>query len=112
MASKMKKIKFSEILSDAESLNWEDALYLPKDKEKWGLNCDAIIENPDNFEDYDTDDTPIEISKINFRYVLLCDDLLSIIINLREQTTSFDLNMAYQAFIYYFENDAFIKLNH
>ena len=110
MVSQMKNRKFSDVLSDAENLDWEDALYLPKDKEKWGLNCEAIIENPDNFEDYDADDNPVEMSKINYRYVLLCDDLSSIVKNLQEQNASYDLDAAYKAFIYYFENDSFIKL--
>ncbi|MEB0048745.1 MULTISPECIES: hypothetical protein [unclassified Pseudomonas] len=106
----MKNRKFSDVLSDAENLDWEYALYLPKDTKKWGLNCEAIIETPDNFEDYDTDDNPVEMSKINYKYVLLCDDLSSIIKNLQEQDRSFDLDMAYKAFIHYFENDDFFKL--
>ncbi|AZC91321.1 hypothetical protein C4K29_5042 [Pseudomonas chlororaphis subsp. piscium] len=110
MVNNMKSRKFADVLSDAENLDWEDALYLPKDKEKWGLNCEAIIENPDNFEDYDSDDNPVDMSKINYRYVLLCDDLSSIIKNLQEQSSSYDLDMAYKAFIHYFENDSFIIL--
>ncbi|MBU6961415.1 hypothetical protein KRR23_27235 [Pseudomonas sp. CVAP len=110
MANQMKKIKFADVLSDAENLDWEDALYLPKNKEEWALDCEAIIENPDNFEDYDTDDNPIEISKINYRHVLLCDDLTSIIKNLQEQNISYDLDLTYKAFIFYIENDSFIKL--
>ncbi len=111
MVNRMKKIKFSDVLSDTANLDWEDALYLPKSKKEWGLNCEAIIENPDNFEDYDVDDNPVDMSKINYRFVLLCDDLSSIIKDLREQNASYDLDMAYKAFIFYFENDSFIKLN-
>lgn len=109
MVDQMKKTKFINVLSDAENLNWEDALYLPKNKEEWGLNCEAIIENPDTFEDYDADDNPTELSKIGYRYVLLCDDLSSIIKNLKEQTASYDMDTAYKAFIFYFNNDSFIK---
>jgi len=111
MTNQMKKIKIADVLSDVASLDWEDALYLPKNKEEWGLNCEAIIENPDNYEDCDMDDNPVAMSKINYRYVLLCDDLLSIIKNLQEQSASYDLDNAYKAFIFYFENDSFIKLN-
>ncbi|WP_259740068.1 hypothetical protein [Pseudomonas brassicacearum] len=106
----MKKIKFADVLTDAENLDWEDALYLPKNKEEWGLNCEVFIENPDNFEDYDADDNPVDMSKINYRYVLLCDDLSSIIKNLQEQSASYDLDMAYKAFTFYFENYSFIRL--
>ncbi|WP_242485092.1 DUF7716 domain-containing protein [Pseudomonas sp. TH39(2020)] len=79
MANQMKKIKFADVFSNAENLDWEDALYLPKNKEEWDLNCEAIIENPDNFEDHDANNNPVDISKINYRHVLLCDDLSSII---------------------------------
>ncbi|MPQ83115.1 hypothetical protein F0170_03395 [Pseudomonas sp. MAFF 730085] len=111
MIVKMNSRKLCDILSCPESLNWQDAIYLPKDEKKWSLSCDVIIENPENFEAYDDNDNPIEISNINYRYVLLCDDLASIIFNLREQTNLFELDMAYTAFIYYFENDSFIKLS-
>lgn len=84
-------------------------MYLPKNKELWGLDCEAIIENPDTFGDYDADDNPAEPSEIGYRYVLLCDNLSSIIKNLKEQTASHDMDTAYKAFIFYFNNDSFIK---
>ncbi|WP_224789347.1 hypothetical protein [Pseudomonas fluorescens] len=105
----MKKTKLINVLSDTKNLNREDALYLPKNKEVWGLDCEAIIENPDTFEDYDADDNPAELSEIGYRYVLLCDDLSSIIKNLKEQTASHDMDTAYKAFIFYFNNDSLIK---
>ncbi|MGE1155804.1 DUF7716 domain-containing protein [Pseudomonas kitaguniensis] len=112
MTGKMNSSKLSDILSYPESLNWQDAIYLPKDEKKWSLSCDVIIENPESFEAYDDNDNPIEMSNIGYRYILLCDDLASIIFNLREQTNFFELDMVYTAFIYYLENDSFIKLSH
>ncbi|VVQ05603.1 hypothetical protein PS941_03037 [Pseudomonas fluorescens] len=109
MVDQMKKTKLINVLSDTKNLNREDALYLPKNKEVWGLDCEAIIENPDTFEDYDADDNPAELSEIGYRYVLLCDDLSSIIKNLKEQTASHDMDTAYKAFIFYFNNDSLIK---
>lgn len=48
------EIKLSDVLSDAENLDWEGAIYLPKNE--MGGNCDVIIENPDSFEDYDANE--------------------------------------------------------
>lgn len=96
-------------ISNAAHLDWRAAIYLPKNKKLWGLDCQAIIENPDHFEAYGVDDNPVEISNISYRYVLLCDDLSSIVKNLQEQDASCDLSMTYKAFIYYIENDSFMK---
>lgn len=100
----------SALLANADSLDWQTALYLPVDKSRWGLDCVAIVENPDGFDDYDGDDNPVELSKLHYRYVIQCDDVQSVVLNLREQCPAFDLDLAYKAFIYYLEHDAFIRI--
>ncbi len=91
-------------------LSWRDALYLPRDKSLWGKSCEAIIAYPDDFDDYDNEDNPVELSNIGYRYDLLCDDLASIVNNTREQGATPDEGLIYDAFIYYLENDAFLKI--
>ncbi|NVJ11099.1 hypothetical protein HUW63_38680 [Myxococcus sp. AM001] len=103
----MKRKNFSNVLMNTETLDWREALYLPKDKSLWGNSCEAIIANPD---DYDNDDNPVELSNIGYRYVLLCDDLTSIVSNIREQGVTPDEGLIYDAFIYYLENDALLKV--
>lgn len=106
----MNKTKLHDVLMSTERLHWRDALYLPKEKNLWSKDCEAIIANPDLFEEYDNDDNPVELSKIGYRYVLLCDDLASVASNLREQGVEPTLDLMYDAFIFYLNNDAFLKI--
>lgn len=106
----MMNLSLIDVFLKLEGLSWRDALYLPMDKGLWGNNCEAIIANPDDFDDYDNDDNPVELSNIGYRYVLLCDDLTSIVSNIREQGVTPNMGLIYDAFIYYLDNDAFLKL--
>lgn len=106
----MKKLTLSEVFRGAENLDWKDALYLPKDKSLWGLSCEAIMENPDSFSDYDSDDNPVEMAEIGYRYVILCDDITSICANLSEQIGSPSEELMYEALMFYLEHDAFISV--
>lgn len=105
----MKRMSFSDVLMKPETLDWREALYLPKDKRLWTMSCEAIIANPDDFVDYDNEEDPVELSGIGYRYILLCDDIASIVSNVREQGIALDESVLYDAFIYYLENDAFLK---
>lgn len=98
-----------DVLKNIGSLNWKDALYLPKDKSLWGLGSEAIIANPDGFDVYDDDGNPVELSDVGYQYVLLCDDLHSIFSNIKEQGQIPDEQLACDAFIFYLENDAYMS---
>lgn len=93
-----------------EKSSWRDALYLPNDQKHWSKDCEAIIANPYLFEEYDNDENPVELSNIEYRYVLLCDDLASIASKLREQGVEPTLDLMYDAFIFYLNNDTFLKI--
>jgi hypothetical protein len=106
----MIRMRFFDVFLRRGDLSWRDALYLPKDKSLWGKNCEAIIVNPGAFDEYDNDDNPVELSNIGYRYVLLCDDLASVVSNIQEQGVTPDEVITYEAFIYYLENDSFLKV--
>jgi hypothetical protein len=81
----MKKLTLLQTLVKAENLAWSESLYLPLNLATWNESTEAIIENADNFEEYDESDNPVEMSNIGHKYFLSCDDVIAISSNLREK---------------------------
>ncbi|MFK3774216.1 hypothetical protein [Pseudomonas sp. NPDC089406] len=102
------RISLREALTNVETLDGDHSLHLPQNIALWTADCLAIVEDPDAFEAYDAWDNPCEMAAIGYRYVLQCDDLKSISENLRETHPAPTYEQLFEAFIFYFENDAFI----
>jgi hypothetical protein len=96
-----------KVLSDAESLRWSDALYL-RLNEKWNLDSPCIVWDPDDCES--GDEVPQTAAAHNMRYALGIQDVQDIVRNARMQKPSCGVDVLFDAFLYYYDNDAFLTL--
>lgn len=102
------KVTFKYLVEHMDEYDLNNAIYMEKDMNSWGIDAEIILADPDDFDDYDDDDDPVEISNIGYRYVLLLPDLDDIISNLKDQKGMVTVQEIYEAFIFYYRNDAFI----
>lgn len=98
----------SYILKNIESFRWSDALFLPKD-ETWKNNTRGMVLDPDDVED-DEDEVPREAKEKNLIYVLNIQTIQGIVRNIREQKANYSEDELLKAFLYYYDNDAYIDL--
>ncbi|GKW22344.1 hypothetical protein ACI51Z_16310 [Pectobacterium carotovorum] len=99
-----------EILRGAESIDWRLALYLPKDVSSWSLDSLVMVEDPDDVDSDDPDEDPEVVKDAGYRYVMGIQSIQGIVNNANLQNNNVLDEDFFKAFIYYFENDAFIKL--
>jgi len=104
----MKTSTLHDVLMGAVDLDWREALYLPKDETLWCASCEAITADPDAVDVYDSSGNPVAIDSLGYAYVLLCDNVASIMANLEEERGEPGLDAAFRAFRSYLANDAFI----
>lgn len=104
----MEKFTLSEVLSNIEDFSWSDALYLPDD-EVWGQYTKGIVLDPDDVED-DEDDLPKYAKDHNLTYALSIQEIKGIVDNLREQKRESTIEDLFQAYLFYYDHDAFIDL--
>ena len=102
----MKKLSF--ILKNIEEYRWSDALFLPKD-DVWGKDTEGMVLDPDDVED-DEDDVPSEAKENHLMYTLSIQIIQSIVRNLEQQKHDFSEDDLVEAFLYYYDNDAYIEL--
>lgn len=95
-----------DILNNIEEFKWSDALFLPED-EVWSLDTQGAIIDPDDVED-DSDEVPKFAKENNLMYALDIQTLKGIIRNASEQKTECTDKDFIKAFLYYYDNDAFI----
>ncbi|ULR32526.1 hypothetical protein MJO48_07555 [Dickeya fangzhongdai] len=98
-----------EILRDAKNIDWRLALYLPKDVSSWSLDLLVMVEDPDDVDSDDPDEDPDVVKDAGYRYVMEIQSIQGIVNNANLQKNVSDEDL-FKAFIYYFENDDFIKL--
>ncbi|MFP1762735.1 hypothetical protein [Lonsdalea quercina] len=99
-----------EVLRDAGNIDWSLALYLPTDVSSWSLDSLAMIEDPDDVDSDDLDEDPDVVKDAGYRYVMGIQSVQGIVNNANLQKNNVLDEDLFKAFIYYFENDAFIKL--
>lgn len=104
-----KIIKLRDVLLNSESYVWSDALFLMKD-EVWILDSKCTVLDPNDVED-DADEEPRFAAKNNMIYALSIQDIQSVVENATEQNAHCIENDLLQAFLYYFNNDAFIEFD-
>ena len=102
----MKKLSF--ILKNIEEFKWSDALFLPKD-DVWEKDTEGMVLDPDDVED-DEDDVPREAKENHLMYTLSIQTIQSIVRNLEQQNHDFSEDDLVEAFLYYYDNDAYIEL--
>ncbi|WP_323637283.1 hypothetical protein [Pectobacterium polaris] len=99
-----------EVLGDAENIDWRLALYLPKDVSAWGLNSLVVIEDPDDVDSCEPDEDPEIVKNAGYRYFMGIQSVQGIVSNTKSQINNVSDEELFSALMFYFENDAFIKL--
>ncbi len=98
--------KLSYILENSNQFNWSDALFLPED-EVWNKETEGMVLDPDDVED-DVVDLPKEAIDNNLMYVLSMQMIQSVVKNAKEQRTEASEEDLVEAFLFYYDNDAYI----
>lgn len=109
MGNSMEKLMaLRSILNNIEKFEWSDALFLPED-ETWSLDTQAAIIDPDDVED-EIDEVPKFAKDNKLMYTLDIQTIKGIIKNAYEQKTECTDKDLIEAFLYYYDNDAFIVI--
>ncbi|MBC2582959.1 hypothetical protein [Clostridium sp. DJ247] len=101
-------IEFRNVLVNANELPWENSIFLPKDK-NWSLNSLCYLFNLDDLDD--NEEVPQFAIDNNLDYVLSMADIQDIVDNAYQQQPECSEIDLFKAFMYYYENDAFITLS-
>jgi hypothetical protein len=99
-------IELDSILKKVNDFNWSDTLYLPEE-DVWDLTTKGLILDPDDVED-DRDDVPMLAEKNCLIDALSIQTIQSIVKNAYEQRSNCTIEELLEAYLYYFDNDAFI----
>ena len=100
--------KLSVILKNIEEFKWSDALFLPED-EIWEKDTEGMVLDPNDVED-DEDDVPREAKEKRLMYTLGIQTIQSVVRNLKQQEHDISEVDLVAAFLYYYENDAYMAL--
>jgi hypothetical protein len=100
--------ELSTILRNINNYEWSYALYLPED-EIWIKESKGMVLDPDDVEE-DNDEAPLAAMANGLIYALDIQTIQSIVINLREQKKDYSDSELMDAFLYYYDNDAYIVL--
>jgi hypothetical protein len=103
----MQTLMLSEILTTIEQIDIECELYMPEDVE-WDLNTLCWVAKYDECEDSEED--PPYVQEHNLVYVFQIETVFSIVSNAKQQNCEVTLQSLYDAFIHYYDHDAFIDL--
>lgn len=104
-----KIVKLREVLLNSEEFKWSDALFLING-EKWTLDSKCSVLDPDDVED-DADEEPRFAIDNNLKYSLNMQEIQSVVDNANQQCDCCTESELLQAFLYYYDNDAFITFD-
>lgn len=103
------KITIREALITCGNMLWSDSLFLP-DTDEWNLETQGLIWDPDDVE-CDEDEVP-KIAKDNKLFCSLgVGTLQEIVDNAKQQIAECSVEQLFEAFLYYWNNDAFISFD-
>ena len=103
---KVETITIKEVLENAPSLLWSDALFLP-DTPVWELETQGIIWDPDDVESED-DEIPEVAKEMNLPVGIGIHEIRQIVDNAKQQISACSIEQLFEAFLYYYNYDAFI----
>lgn len=103
----MKLETLESVLSNIESQPWDFALYMPHGV-PWRKNTPCAVLNPDDANDESAPDRPVFALDNELHYALGIELLQSIIENATAQRPQATASEWVDAFIYYYDNDAYI----
>lgn len=101
-------ITLAKVLSEAENLPWEYALYIPKSSPSWQQHMSVMVLDPEVTDD--PDDDPDEAKKHGLKYALTISSLQDVVENAQAQDASVNIDVLIKALKYYYDNDAFITI--
>ena len=99
--------KLSFILENIDDFEWSDALFLPED-EVWNMDTEGMICDPNDVEN-ESDEVPKAAKERNLIYALSIQDLQDIVYNAKQQKEKASVDEVLEAYLYYYDNDAFIE---
>ena len=102
-----KMVELKDVLVNAQNYSWDDSLFLSEDR-NWTLDSKCAVLNMDDLED--DEEVPKFATDNKLMYVLGIQDIQDIVNNAREQKAQIQDIELFEAFMYYFKNDAFITL--
>src|SRR4051794_9206667 len=97
--------RLGDVLANAETSSSRDALFLPMD-EAWTLDTPSIVTDLDAINDPASE--AINADGRTYQYALGIDTLIDVIVNAREQAKNVSRDEILEAFLYYYDHDAFI----
>jgi len=104
----MQLMSLAELLVSAEALDWSHEVYMPMN-EMWTEETICLVLEP---EENEIPENSIEyIKQHNLKCIFGIDIVQDIVINskLQDNGNEIDVHRLFQAFVYYYENDAFIQ---
>lgn len=101
-----KLIKLREVLANIDEFEWRDALFMVIGEE-WGLESKCTVLDPDDVEDGEDEEPRFAIDN-NLKYALNMQEVRGILKNAYEQNSNCTEEDLLKAFLYYYDNDAFI----
>jgi hypothetical protein len=96
-----------DVLTNIDKYDWSYALFLPEDEE-WELQTTCAVLDPDDVEE-DADEAPRYAIDNKLVYALSIHDIQGIVENAYGQKSDCNIKDLLEAFLYYFDNDAFIE---
>ena len=99
--------KLSYVLENIDKFEWSDALFLPED-EKWNLDTEGLICDPNDVENA-SDEVPRAAKEHNLMDALSIQDIQDIVYNAKLQKETGSIDELLEAYLYYYDNDAFIE---
>lgn len=101
----VKLVELRNVLLNVADLCWKDSIFLSKDKD-WSLNSLYYLFNLEDLEE--GEEIPQFVINNNLDYVLSIADLQDIVDNSYQQHPQCSESELFDAFLYYYKNDAFI----
>lgn len=105
---KNKMNMFKDVLINIEKYSWKDDIFLPKNKSDWNLYSVCLVINIDEL--YDEEILKFTIPN-KLIHVMNVSTLQEIICNAYQQNNKCTVNDLFNAFLYYYDNAAFISFD-
>lgn len=98
--------KLAFILENIDKFKWSDALFLPED-EVWNGDTEGMVLDPDNVEE--GDEVPEEAKEKMLMYALNIQTIQAIVQNAFQQKSKITIEELVEAYLFYYDNDAYIN---
>lgn len=99
-------VTIKDALINAPDLLWSDSLFLP-DTLTWELETTGVICDPDEVESED-EEIPQIAKEMGLPLSIGVQDIQQVVDNARQQVEDCSIQQLFEAFLYYYDNDAFI----